>query len=129
MCQFVAVLDPDGALLEVNRAALEGVGLTLPAALGKLFWECRWWAVSVETQQRLREAVARAAAGQFVRYDVEIYGREGGAGMILVDFSLTPVADEGGTVMFIVAECRDITEKTQRDGQEAAINEALYRVA
>ncbi len=129
MREFVAVLEPGGRLLEVNRAALDGAGLTLPAVQGKLFWDCRWWASSAGTQEGLREAVARAAAGKFVRYDVEIYGRERGAAMIRVDFSLTPVTDEGGQVICIVAEGRDITEKAQRDGQEAAINEALYRVS
>lgn len=37
MYQFVAILDANGTLLEVNRAALEGAGLTLSEVEGKPF--------------------------------------------------------------------------------------------
>jgi PAS domain-containing protein len=40
MYQFVAVLDEQGTLLEVNRAALKGASLTLADVEGKPFWEC-----------------------------------------------------------------------------------------
>src|ERR1700727_369374 len=57
MYQFVAVLDPNGTLLEVNRAALEGGGLTLSDVAGKPFWECFWWGVTQETRETLKSAV------------------------------------------------------------------------
>lgn len=74
MYQFVAVLDARGTLLEVNRAALNGAGLKLSDVEGKPFWQCFWWAVSTEIQETLKGAIARAAEGEFIRYDVEIYG-------------------------------------------------------
>jgi PAS domain S-box-containing protein len=111
MYQFVALLDATGTLLEVNRAALEGAGLTLSDVEGKPFWKCFWWGVSEETQEALRKAISRAASGEFVRYDVEIYGRASGRETIVIDFSMIPVKDESGTVVFIVPEGRDITEK------------------
>lgn len=102
MYQFVAVLDATGTLLEVNRAALEGAGLTLSDVEGKPFWECFWWAVSTEIQHTLRQAIVRASAGEFVRYDVEIYGRAHGKETIVIDFSMIPVTDEAGKVATIV---------------------------
>ena len=75
MYQFVAVLDAQGTLLEVNRAALEGGGLTLSDVEGKPFWQCFWWGVSPEIQDTLRAAITRCARGEFIRYDVEVYGR------------------------------------------------------
>ena len=77
MYQFVAVLDAQGTLLEVNRAALEGGGLTLSDVEGKPFWQCFWWGVSTEIQDTLRAAITRCARGEFIRYDVEVYGRAG----------------------------------------------------
>jgi PAS domain S-box-containing protein len=122
MYQFVAVLDAQGTLLEVNRAALEGVGLTLADMEGKPFWECFWWAVSKETQDTLRQAIARCAQGEFIRYDVEIFGRASGKKTIVIDFSMIPVKDVDGRVVFIVPEGRDITEKRARDQEIAQKN-------
>jgi len=60
MYQFAAVLDADGTLLEVNRAALEGGGLTLKDVEGMPFWECFWSGVSAEIMEALRSWVTRS---------------------------------------------------------------------
>lgn len=122
MYQFVAVLDDTGTLLEVNRAALEGVGLKLPDVEGKPFWECFWWVVSTQTQERLQEAIQQVAQGEFIRYDVEIYGRASGKDTIIIDFSLIPVKDDTGKVVYMIAEGRDITEKKAFEEQIAQKN-------
>jgi PAS domain S-box-containing protein len=125
MYQFVAVLDAQGTLVEVNRAALVGAGQKLPDVEGKPFWQCFWWAVSTEIQRDLKAAIARAAQGEFIRYDVEIYGRSGGKETIIIDFSMIPVRDEDQKVVFIVAEGRDITEKKAYEREIARKNEDL----
>lgn len=125
MYQFVALLDARGTLLEVNRAALEGAGLTLEDVEGSPFWLCFWWAVSPEIQQTLKSAIARSAQGEFNRYDVEIYGRAGGKETIIIDFSLIPVKDETGQVVFMVAEGRDISEKKVYEREVARQNADL----
>ena len=40
MYQFIGLLDTEGTLLEVNRAALEGAGLEVADVEGKPFWKC-----------------------------------------------------------------------------------------
>jgi PAS domain S-box-containing protein len=125
MYQFVAVLDTHGTLLEVNRAALEGGGLDLSDVEGKPFWECFWWGVSEETKATLKAAVARAAGGEFIRYDVEVYGRAGGRETIIIDFSMIPVRDASGRVRYIVPEGRDITEKKAYEREVARKNTEL----
>ena len=127
MYQFVAVLDAKGTLLEVNRAALEGAGLKLSDVEGKPFWECYWWAVSKEIQNDLKKAIARAAQGEFVRYEVEIYGRACGQETIVIDFSMIPVRDESGLVRFIVPEGRDISAKKAYERELAQKNAELRR--
>ena len=125
MYQFVAVLDPCGTLLEVNRAALEGAGLKLSDVEGKPFWQCFWWGVSTEIQETLRSAIARAAQGDFIRYDVEIYGKASGNETIIIDFSMIPVKDQAGNVAFIVPEGRDITDKKEYEREIAQKNTDL----
>jgi PAS domain S-box-containing protein len=125
MYQFVAVLDPQGTLLEVNRAALEGAGLKLSDVEDKPFWDCFWWAVSKNIRKNLKHAVSQVGQGEFIRYDVEIFGRAHGKETIIIDFSMIPVKDENGTVVFIVAEGRDITEKNACEQEIASKNSAL----
>lgn len=111
MYQFLGLLDVNGIVLEINRAALEGAGVSLENVIGKPFWEARWWAISEESSHRIREMVEQARLGQFVRCDMEIYGDQQGEKTIFVDFSLMPIFDDKGQVAFLLPEGRNITEK------------------
>lgn len=111
MYQFLGLLDVDGTVLEINRAALEGAGVCLDDVVGKPFWEARWWAVSEESRNRVRGMVEQARNGEFVRCDIEVFGDLRGKKTIFVDFSLTPIRDDAGRVAFLLPEGRNITEK------------------
>ncbi len=115
MVQFVGLLDANGTVVEINKVALNAVGITLADVEGRPFWTTFWWQVSAATNDELRAMIARAAAGEFVRWDTEIYGRAGGKETIIIDASLMPVTDDDGTVVFICAEGRDITEKKAQE--------------
>jgi PAS domain S-box-containing protein len=125
MYQFVGLLDAQGRILEINQTALAGAGLTLDDVRGLPFWEARWWAVSAETRSAQKHHVERAAGGEFVRCDMEIYGSASGHETIVVDFSLLPVRDASGGVVFLIAEGRNITEKTQAQAELARKNQEL----
>jgi len=125
MYQFVALLDTQGILLEVNRAALEGGGIQLEDILGKPFWETHWWTISKATQLELQDAIRRAADGEFIRYDVEVYGGAGGSETIIADFSIIPVKDQTGQVVFLLPEGRNITEKKRVEAEVARKNQEL----
>ncbi len=130
MVQFVGLLDAEGTVLEINQVALTAVGITLDEVEGRPFWTTFWWQVSPEVNATLRDCIRRAAGGEFVRWDAEIYGRAGGKETIIIDASLTPVKDEQGRVVFITAEGRDITEKKTHERETAAAirrSEARYR--
>ncbi|WP_205754910.1 EAL domain-containing protein [Azoarcus sp. DD4] len=128
MYQFVGLLDAQGTTLEINRAALEGAGLRLADVRGRPFWDTRWWAVSQETRRVAHDAVRRAAAGEFVRCDVENYGRAAGGETIVVDFSLLPVRDRHGDIVFLLAEGRDITEMKRAEAEISRKNETLQQL-
>ena len=128
MYQFVGLLDAGGMTLEINRAALEGAGIKLRDIQDKPFWEARWWQVSRETREKQRELCGRAAAGEFIRCDMEIYGRSGGEETIIIDFSLLPVRDHQGKILFLLAEGRNITEKKAAEAEIARKNEELQNL-
>ena len=125
MVQFVGLLDASGTVLEINKVALDAVGISLGDVEGKPFWTTFWWQVSDEVNQGIRHSIARAAQGEFVRWDTEIYGRASGKETIVIDASLMPVTDVDGAVVFICAEGRDITEKKAQEREIALKNVEL----
>jgi PAS domain S-box-containing protein len=108
--ELMGLLSRDGVLLEVNQAALDSVGVRSSDIIGKDFWETPWWHTA-ELQQQLRAAIATAAGGQPIRYEVRFPNASGD--LQITDFSLKPVLDESNQVVLIIAEAYDITDRKQ----------------
>ena len=125
MVQFVGLLDAEGTVLEINKVALDAVGLTLADVEGKSFWDTFWWQVSPEINQGIRDAIARAARGEFVRWDTPLFASPDGSITIIIDASVMPVKDDDGKVVFLACEGRDITEKKAQEREIAAKNVEL----
>lgn len=106
---FVGLMTVDGVLIEINRAPLEAAGLAAEEVLGKHFADTFWWAHSVEAREQLRKAITRAARGEGSRYDVRVQGREGS--LIDIDFSIEPLRDESGHVVFLIPSASVITKR------------------
>jgi PAS domain S-box-containing protein len=118
--QFTGLMTPTGTLLEVNQTALDFAGLGPDDVLRRPFWETHWWSLSAQTQQQLQGAIAQAAQGQFVRYEVDLRGAHDS--IITVDFSIRPLQDETGSVVLLIPEAHDITnlktaERALKDSQ------------
>ncbi|HEX7601447.1 MAG TPA: ATP-binding protein [Polyangiaceae bacterium] len=120
--QFIGLVSVDGILLEANRAALAAVGCTRDQVLGRPFWESPWWQHSEADVARLREAVERGRRGEFDRFETTHPGADGRP--IAVDFSLTPVRDDAGRVLFLIPEGRDITERKRYEREREFVAEA-----
>jgi PAS domain S-box-containing protein len=128
MCQFVALLNPRGGILEVNRAALEGAGHRIEEIQGKPFWTARWWQISEQIRNDLQRAIKRAAAGEFVRYEVDIYGEQSGLASITIDFSLQPIRGESGEIEYLLSEGRNITERKRAEASLRHSEERFRRL-
>jgi PAS domain S-box-containing protein len=120
--ELMGIVSLDGVLLDVNQAALDSIEAQATDIVGKKFWEAPWWHTE-RLQQQLQDAIATAASGQFVRYEVEFPNPQGGVS--ITDFSLKPVFDEAHRVVTILAEARDITDRKQA---EAALREGEERL-
>jgi PAS domain S-box-containing protein len=121
MFAFVGVLDPDGTLVEANRAPIDAAGLVREDVIGRPFWDCAWWTHDPAVRERLHAAYLRARAGETVRYDETI--RVAGDGRIVIDFMLQPVFEDGDLRCLIPSG----VDVTARHAAEAMLREADER--
>jgi PAS domain S-box-containing protein len=121
--QFMGVLTPEGMVTQANRTALDAIAANLEDVVGQLFWATPWWTHSPVLQEQLKQAIALAAKGEFVRFEAEHILAEGTS--VFVDFTLKPVFDEVGKVVMLIPEGRDITDRKQI---EEALRESEQRL-
>jgi PAS domain S-box-containing protein len=102
----------DGRLLMVNQIGEQASGLAHDELMESRFAEGPWWSFDPAVQERVRQAFARAVAGEAVRCDEQlfVFGKE-----ITIDLNLSPVRDETGEVAYVVAEGRDISAQKEAE--------------
>jgi len=122
---FTGLLEPDGTLIEANKPALDFGGFTLADAKGLKFYDAPWWSLSEEIKKQLKSAIKSAADGEFIRYDVDVLGVDGK--VIRLDFSITPIQNEEGEVIYLVPEGRNISEKEQMNKELIRTKERLEK--
>ncbi len=105
--QLSGLIGLDGTVLESNRAALDAIGAAAAEVAGRLMWETPWFERAPDAANALRRAFPVAVAGEFVRREITLVLRDSQARTY--DFSLSPVRDDGGHIVCLVAEARDIT--------------------
>ncbi|MBI5632776.1 MAG: PAS domain S-box protein [Nitrospirae bacterium] len=110
---FVGLMDTEGVVLMANRPAMEVAGLRPEDVYGKPCPETYWFAYSDTVRQRLRAAIQRAAHGEAVRYDEQIRAAEGQ--LAWIDFSLQPLRDESGKIVFLIPSANVITERKKAE--------------
>ncbi len=108
--QLIGTLSSDGKVTKTNRSSLEMIGKREADVIGKLFWETSWW-TDEETKNRLKKAIHDSSNGEFCRFEVE--HRSEKEGTVYVDFNLSPILDDNGKVISLLAEGRDITEQVR----------------
>jgi PAS domain S-box-containing protein len=120
---YVGVLTLDGALIFANAAPLCAADLGPEDVLGLPFWDCWWWSHDPEGQARLRNAVARAAGGETVRYDAPV--RMAGGRLVVIDFQMAPLRDAEGRITHLIASAVPIEERVRAEAELRAINAEL----
>ncbi|HEY9642331.1 MAG TPA: PAS domain S-box protein [Coleofasciculaceae cyanobacterium] len=122
--QFMALLSPDGVILEVNQALDNIKGFRLGEMINCLKWEVDHCNYSKDMQQWMKNAIASAAQGQIVREEVMV--RDDHQEPIWLDFSLKPMKDAAGQVISLIVESRDISDR-KRIEADLAESEAKFR--
>ena len=112
--QYQGLLAVDGTLLDANQTSLDGIGARAEDVIGKKFWDTLWFTATPGMAETVRAAVALVAAGETIRRELYV---KLPAGWRSFDFGMRPVRDDQGTVIAIVPEAVDITER--RHAEEA----------
>jgi PAS domain S-box-containing protein len=122
--QLTGLLAADGTLLMANQTACAMVGVDSDEIEGKYFWELPHWAHSKELQRKAKDATLSAQQGNSVSF--ETTHLDFNDEIRFVDFSLTPVRNEEGEVIFIVPEGQDVTTRKLSE-QNLIESERNYR--
>ena len=105
---FIGLLTPDGKVLDINKTALDFIGISITDVINKPFWETPWWSHSEDVQIQIKKAIQKATKGKIVKDKTFHYDKEGTQHNI--EYSLRPVYNEKGEVIYIIPEGRDITD-------------------
>ena len=116
---FVGLLTTEGILIEVNEAPLAAAGLKPSDVLGKHFADTHWWVGNPEGQKLAHEAIERGLRGESSRFDVRVRGACDQ--FIDAEFSLQPLRDESGKVLFLIPSGIVISD---RKAMETALRES-----
>ena len=116
---FMAVLNPEGKLIDANEAALDFINYDLKDVKGDKFWETPWWDHSEGLQAKLKEGIEAANRGEKTRFEADHFSPEGDR--VTVDFVLRPVEVEDSSIR-LLALGRDITERKVAEKELKAAN-------
>lgn len=106
---FVGVMEPDGTLIDVNRAPLDAAGLSSSDVLGLKVWDTYWLSWSGDVQAQFRRALGQAFAGDCVRFDTQV--RMAGGTLMWIDVQIAPLCDEKGRATHLVASAMDLSPR------------------
>jgi len=114
--QFMLLLDTEGCVLEVNRAA-QRVFTTVSAMVGRAkAWDCMWWGTDAAASARLRSAIEHAGSRSPVFYEDEFPSVGDAPGPpVVLEISVSLMADAGGLGDQFVVEARDVSIRRRAD--------------
>ena len=124
--QLIGLLAPDGTLLDANQAALDLGGLRKEEVIGRPFWDTYWWRYSTEVRDRLKAAVMKASQGMSVGYEENVLGVDNA--IRTIEFTLKPVTNQQGEVVFIIPEGRDISDRKRAEDERQRHRQEIAHV-
>lgn len=111
--EMQAILDPEGHILVLNRAASEMAKQTDTDLNNLPFWETSWWRHSDDQKEKIKASIIKAAQGVGSHFEVTCQTSSGT--LIDIDFKITPVFNDTGQVILLLPEGSDITALKQAE--------------
>lgn len=108
---FVGIFSLDGIILEVNKAPLAAAGLRREDVVGTPFADAYWVSHSAEEQNKVRDAIERAAQGETVREEFQV--RVADDRIVAMDSTIAPLRDADGRVVAVIGSGVDVSDRTK----------------
>ena len=106
--EVIVLLDPTGTILEINRVSTSWRDPNPDRSLGGKIWDAPTMQAYPEHIPAMKQAVASAAKGK--PFNGEFKMERSGVPTAYLDYSIQPIRDDQGTIIYLLAEARDITE-------------------
>ncbi|MCA1972991.1 MAG: PAS domain S-box protein, partial [Caenispirillum sp.] len=111
---FMMLLDRDGRIVELNKAAVDLIGLPGADLVGMALWDLPIFGEEGSyTGAQIRQAVEQARCGHSLRLELKLWrnGRR-----VVADYVLKPICNDAGEIVSLLSEGRDISD--MREAQE-----------
>ncbi|MGC2855229.1 sensor histidine kinase [Novispirillum sp. DQ9] len=120
---LLGLLSRDGVLIKANPAALRVIGAQDADVIGKPFWDTPWWAGEPGQAERLKLAVANAAAGRVDRFTGihKVRGRP----IVVVDLTVAAISLSSGVEILVIGH--DISDRFAMEHQREELIDRLGR--
>lgn len=123
--QFMAILSPEGRVLEINDLPLRVQGVQREDYIGKKFWKSPAWKGLPDWQEIIKSQVMQAASSLEPVFTEDVYlGAEND--IRYANAAYTAVRNADNTVRFILVQATDTTEHKQAQ-DTIRKNEAHFR--
>ncbi len=121
--QFMAILSPDGRVIEINELPLDVLGVKREDCVGKYFWLMPAWEELPEWQQIIQTRVVDAAEGSDPLLGEDMFLAKGE--VRYADSCYTGIRDERKKLQYILVQATDTTDKK---AAEAMLNDSRQRL-
>jgi len=122
--QFMAILAPDGRVIDFNAQLVPGIELPRATIIGQLFWHTPWWQDQPAMQAEWPHRLAAAAASPAPVVSEDRYTSSTGQ-VRWASAAVHAVRDEHGALDCYIVQATDTTEQREAQALKAAMEEQL----
>lgn len=108
---FAGLLDARGSVVYLNRHTLDSAGVDLKDVIGKSLLNVPIWQLCQRSRRQVKAGLMRAVRGICSRFDIQVT-EKGGVARTL-DFSLQPIVNDAGEVLYVIPSAFDVTSYKQ----------------
>ncbi|MEE4242023.1 MAG: response regulator [Desulfopila sp.] len=122
--QFMAILDPQGRIIELNRLAEKLCGEYSSSLIGRFLWDV-CWVNQEEENLRLQKIITQAAAGECVCDEAAFVAADDRQHFFYR--AVAPVKDTDGNVIYVTVQGHDVTEKILAEREKRNLETLLQQ--